>query len=540
MKKIGIGVDNFKDIRENDIYYIDKTKLIEKLLDDGSKVKLLARPRRFGKTLNMSMLKYFFDIEEKEENKKLFKDLYIEQSKYIEKQGSYPVIYLTLKSLKGLNWETSLRQLKEIMKVEYEKHRNVIDSLNEDEIIDYNRVLFNDKEVSLENSLKNLTRFLYKHYKRKVILLIDEYDIPLIEAYYNKYYEEASAFFKIFLGESLKTNEYLEMGVLTGIIRVIKTGIFSDLNNISVHTILDKDYSDCFGFTECEVEKALKDYNKLEEMPSVKEWYDGYRVDNIELYNPWSILNFLKAQEIKAYWVGTSSNGLIKASMQNSSESVREDFEILLNGGTIETDIYGTANLNEILGYKEIWELLLFSGYLTVAKKIDSRTYTLKIPNKEIRELFKDEFMDVNLGSRNLSKLLRNLLKVDMKRFEETLNLSLLEDTSYFDTGSESFYHGLMKGMLYGLEENYRVNSNKESGEGRYDLIIEPFNKSKRAFILEFKISENEIKLEENAINALEQIKKKRYETELRKNGIKDMTLVGVSFYGKKVKVKWE
>ena len=203
MKKIGIGVDNFKDIRENDIYYIDKTKLIEKLLDDGSKVKLLARPRRFGKTLNMSMLKYFFDIEEKEENKKLFKDLYIEQSKYIEKQGSYPVIYLTLKSLKGLNWETSLRQLKEIMKVEYEKHRNVIDSLNEDEIIDYNRVLFNDKEVSLENSLKNLTRFLYKHYKRKVILLIDEYDIPLIEAYYNKYYEEASAFFKIFLGKQM-------------------------------------------------------------------------------------------------------------------------------------------------------------------------------------------------------------------------------------------------------------------------------------------------------------------------------------------------
>ena len=540
MKSLAIGRDDFKHIIENDSYYIDKTKFIEEILKDASMVKLITRPRRFGKTLNMSTLKYFFDIEKKEENRKLFNNLYIEKSKYIEQQGQYPVIFLSLKSLKGNNWENTLKQIKEVINEEYEKHSYIIESLSDSEKLYYNKILYREKGVSYENSLKSLTNFLYKHYTKKVILLIDEYDIPLIEAFKNGYYEEASTFFKVFLGEALKTNQYLEMGVLTGIIKVIKTGIFSDLNNLTVYTILNKNYSDYFGFTEKEVEQVLKDYNIEEDMPAVKSWYDGYKIGDLELYNPWSILNFLHGRSLEPYWIGTSSNDLIKSAMANTSESVKDDFEILLNGGTVETDIVGTSDLRDLLGYKEIWEFLLFSGYLTIVERIEDDIYSLKIPNREIRYLFKKEFMDLSLGSSNFTKIMRALINGNIKGLEKKLNEVLRESTSYFDTGKESFYHGMIFGIFLYLEEKYYVTSNKESGFGRYDMMIEPKDKDSKGFIIEFKVSETEDNLEKRAKEALKQIKNRKYTTELRKKGIKDIVSIGIAFFEKKAKVVWE
>ena len=540
MKKLPIGIDDFKKLIEKNAYYIDKTKYIEKILDDISEVKLFIRPRRFGKTLNMLTLKYFFDIENKEENRKLFKNLYIEKSEYFKEQGQYPVIFISLKGLKEKTWENCFNEIKALISKLYNEFEFIKKVLNESELNIFDKIWLKKDDGEYTNALKNLTSFLYKYYKKEVILLIDEYDAPLINAYEYGYYDEAILFFKVFYGEALKTNLYLKTGIMTGIIRVIKAGIFSDLNNLKIYSILDKEYSDFFGFTQEEVKKALEDFNIEYELPEVKSWYDGYKFGNSEVYNPWSILNFLQHKELEAYWVKTSSNFLIKEALKNTNLDVKESLEDLFNGENVEEVITGNSDLSSLLSYHDIWELLLFSGYLTIDKKIDKKLYSLRLPNREIKELFKDEFIDISFGESQFIKTMESLKRNKLEDFEKNLQKILLNSTSYQDTKNEDFYHGLILGMTLYLDSQYYVTSNKESGLGRYDVTIEPKNKNNKGYILEFKVTKNEEDLEKEAKQAIEQIISKKYDVSLKERGIKDIIILGVAFCGKLVKVSYQ
>ena len=540
MKKLPIGIDDFKKLIEKNAYYIDKTEYIEKILDDISEVKLFIRPRRFGKTLNMLTLKYFFDIENKEENRKLFKNLYIEKSEYFKEQGQYPVIFISLKGLKEKTWENCFNEIKVLLRGLYEDFTFIRDTLSSSEQLEFDKIWLKKDDGEYTNALKNLTSFLYKYYKKEVILLIDEYDAPLINAYEYGYYDEAILFFKVFYGEALKTNLYLRTGIMTGIIRVIKAGIFSDLNNLKVYSILDKEYSDFFGFTQEEVKKALEDFKIEYELPDVKSWYDGYKFGNSEVYNPWSILNFLQHKELEAYWVKTSSNFLIKEALKNTNLDVKESLENLFNGENVEEVITGNSDLSSLLSYHDIWELLLFSGYLTINKKIDKKLYSLRLPNREIKELFKDEFIDISFGESQFIKTMESLKRNKLEDFEKNLQKILLNSTSYQDTKNEDFYHGLILGMTLYLDSQYYVTSNKESGLGRYDVTIEPKNKNNKGYILEFKVTKNEEDLEKEAKQAIEQIISKKYDISLKERGIKDIIILGVAFCGKLVKVSYK
>ena len=540
MKRLAIGIDDFRKIIKEDCYYVDKTKFIADVLQDASNVKLFTRPRRFGKTLNMSMLKYFFDVRESEENRELFNGLDIEKSKYIDEQGKYPTILISLKSIKYETWEESLEQLKSLISNLYNEFEYIRESLNESEIELFNDIWFKKENGEYANSLKNLTSFLYKYYKKEVILLIDEYDIPLITAHKYGYYDEIINFYKIFLGEALKTNQYLKMGVLTGIIRVIRTGIFSDLNNLKVYSILEKKYSDFFGFTEEEVKEALQFFDIEEELVNVKYWYDGYKFGDSELYNPWSIINFLDGRELKNYWVGTSENFLIKNILENSTSRTNEILEKLFNEEEVEEAITGTSDLSILMDSKEVWELLLFSGYLTVKEKIDEDIYSLKLPNMEIKKLFKKEFINVHFGISLFRKTMEALKSLKFNDFEKYFQEIMLKSTSNWDTSKEAFYHGLSLGMLSYLDNDYYVTSNFEAGFGRYDVVLEPKNKNNRAFILEFKVTDDENKLEKLSEEVIKQIEEKRYDINLKSRGIKEITFVGIAFYGKKLKVSYK
>ena len=540
MKRLAIGIDDFRKIIKEDCYYVDKTKFIEDVLQDASNVKLFTRPRRFGKTLNMSMLKYFFDVRESEENRELFNGLDIEKSKYIDEQGKYPTILISLKSIKYETWEESLEQLKSIISNLYNEFEYIRESLNESEIELFNDIWFKKENGEYANSLKNLTSFLYKYYKKEVILLIDEYDIPLITAHKYGYYDEIINFYKIFLGEALKTNQYLKMGVLTGIIRVIRTGIFSDLNNLKVYSILEKKYSDFFGFTEEEVKEALQFFDIEEELVNVKYWYDGYKFGDSELYNPWSIINFLDGRELKNYWVGTSENFLIKNILENSTSRTNEILDKLFNEEEVEEAITGTSDLSILMDSKEVWELLLFSGYLTVKEKLDDDIYSLKLPNMEVKKLFKKEFINVHFGISLFRKTMEALKNLNFNDFEKYFQEIMLKSTSNWDTSKEAFYHGLSLGMLSYLDNDYYVTSNFEAGFGRYDVVLEPKNRNDRAFILEFKVAEAENKLEKLSKEAIKQIEEKKYDINLKSKEIKEITSVGIAFYGKKLKVSYK
>lgn len=403
MKKgIGIGVEDFNEVIKENCYYIDKTKWIGEILEDKSKIKLFTRPRRFGKTLNMSMLKYFFNVENKEENKKLFSGLDIEKSEYMSEQGQYPVIFISLKSIKAKTWEEAIQEIRLLVLELFSEYKYLLEDLDEYDLPRFKKYLMGNADFSeLKNALLFLTRMLFQKYKKEVILLIDEYDSPLISAYEYHYYSDAIAFFKVFYGEALKTNQYLKMGVMTGIIRVIKAGIFSDLNNLRVYSILDRQYPDFFGFNGEEVEKALKDFDIEYKLSDVKLWYNGYKFGNSEVYNPWSILNFLKDGKLAPYWIDTSGNFLINQILKNTDSEIMETLEALFNGETVEENISGNSDLSSLLGQEEIWELLLFSGYLTINEKIGEDyedVYSLRLPNREVREFFRKKFIDVNFG----------------------------------------------------------------------------------------------------------------------------------------------
>lgn len=544
MKRLAIGVSDFKKIIEGDFYYFDKTKFIEEIIKDGSEVKLFARPRRFGKTLNMSMLKYFFDIENKEENKEIFKNLYIEKTEAFKEQGQYPVIFLSLKDLKALTWEQMEKAIKSTISRLFSEYKYLLNDLDKFDTLTFENILLKNTELEdLKEALKFLTRILYEKYNKKVVVLIDEYDSPLVSAYINGYYEKAKDFFKTFYSTVLKDNSYLQMGVLTGIIRVIKAGIFSDLNNLRTYTILSEMYTNSYGLTEEEVVKSLKDYGIEQEISNVKDWYDGYKFGDSEVYNPWSILNFLDFKELRAYWVDTSGNDLIKDVLKNITKNTIEALERLFNGEGLKQNISGTSDLSKLLSEDELWELMLFSGYLTVEEKIDHKNYILRLPNKEIKELFRDTFLEKYFGrGSKLLYLMEALTENRIDKYEERLQEILLTSVSYNDTkkGNEAFYHGLIMGMGLYLEGEYITKSNIESGLGRYDFVIEPKNKAKRAYIMEFKATDNIEKLEEVSKEALEQIENKKYDVSLKQNGVKDITYMGIAFCGKQIKISYK
>ena len=544
MKRIGIGLSDFKELIEEDFYYFDKTKFIDEIVKDGAKVKLFARPRRFGKTLNMSMLKYFFDIKEGQENRKLFKDLYIEKTESFREQGQYPVIFLSLKDLKATTWEIMEKDIKLTVSRLFLDHRYLLNDLDKFDTITFENIIMKNTNIEdLKEALKFLTENLYKKYNQKVVVLIDEYDSPLVSAYINGYYNKAKNFFKTFYSTVLKDNSYLQMGVLTGIIRVIKAGIFSDLNNLSTYTILSDVYTDSYGLTEEEVEKSLKDYGIEAEISKVKDWYDGYKFGDSEVYNPWSIINFLRFKELRAYWVDTSENDLINDVLKQITKDTIRALERLFDGEGLRQNISGTSDLSKLLDENELWELLLFSGYLTIEEKVDQKNYILRLPNKEVKELFKDSFLEKYFGRGNkLSDLMEALTENRIEDYEESLQEILLTSVSYNDTkkGNEAFYHGLIMGMGLYLEGEYITKSNIESGLGRYDFLIEPKNKSKRAFIMEFKSTDSVEKLEEVSKEALKQIEGKKYDISLKQNGVKEITYIGIAFCGKEIKISFK
>ena len=534
------GISDFKTLIENNYYYVDKTPFIREVGKNIGKSLLFTRPRRFGKTLNMSMLKYFFDVRDGEKNRKLFKGLEIENSPYFKEQGKYPVIFISMKDIKGLTWEESLRKIKELIKDLYSDFIFLRESLDFIKQKDFDKIALMEDDGNFEKSLKYLATFLKEYYNQKVIVLIDEYDTPLISAYRYGYYNEAKNFFSNLYGSVLKDNTSLQVGIITGIIRVIKAGIFSDLNNLSEHSILDREYDEYFGFLEEDVEKALKYYEMDCKLDEVHSWYNGYTFGDVKVYNPWSILKFLSKKEFASYWINTSENFLIKNILKEANKKTFEKLNNLLFGKKVEEEITGKATLQEILEAHDLWELLLFSGYLTIDKKIDKNLYSIKIPNNEVKDFFGDSFIEISFGTNlTFKNLIENLLDNEIEEFEENLQEILLKYMSFYDISSiEKVYHSFILGLMIHLEGKYYIKSNGEGGLGRYDIAIEPLNKNLRGFILEFKVADSEENLEKKVEEALEQIKDKKYYVSLEERGIKDITFVGMAFYKKLVNIK--
>lgn len=546
-KRIPLGKSDFKEIIEGNYYYCDKTKLIEDILDKGFEVNLFTRPRRFGKTLNMSTLKYFFDVRNAEENRKLFKDLYIEKSGYFDKQGQYPVIFISFKDLSANNWKAMTINIKEAIRKLFNEHSYLFEDLIEIKKEVFEKILRKTLDIEeLKNILQFLTEILYEKYNKKVVVLIDEYDTPLISAYTEGYYKEAIPFFKTLYSSVLKDNKYLELGIMTGILQVAKEGIFSGFNNIKVYNILGDNYSSYFGLVQEEVEKALVDFELEDNIEDVKTWYDGYRFGNTEIYNPWSILYYLDERQLGAYWVNTSSNDLIIKLLKQSGNDVFKELKILFSDGMIEKSINKNFNFNEMNNSKGLWELFVFSGYLKLEKKvnkdINDDLYLLKIPNLEVKTFFHRSFIESFLDSMDtFREMLNALKKKDEEIFTERLQTIFNVSISYYDVGKEEkYYHNILLGMILSLQKEYDITSNRESGSGRYDIVLEPKDRNKTAFVLEFKVGDNEEELEKLSQVAIEQIEKKEYASSMKAKGINDILAVGIAFYKKKIRVKFE
>ena len=542
MKKgIGVGIEDFKKIIEEDCYYFDKTNYIEELLKDRTEIKLFTRPRRFGKTLNMTTLKYFFDVKNAKENRKLFKDLYIEKSEYFKEQGQYPVIFITMKDLKKNTWEQMNFAAKSLISNLYNEFEYIREKLNEKDLIEFEKIWFKKEDGDYDNSLRLLSEYLYNYYQKKVVLLIDEYDNPLIVANQNGYYKEAINFYRNLYSSALKTNSNLKMGVLTGIVQVAKEGIFSGLNNVITYNILENDFETFFGLSEEEVENSLKYFELEYEIEEVKKWYDGYKFGNSEVYNPWSIINYLRTKELQAYWVNTSDNALIYDSLKNSTVDVFNNLQTLFEGKEIKKEISPFFTFEELSKFDGIWQLMVYNGYLKINEKLSNDEYMIKIPNYEIQTFFKKGFIDKFLVSGNyFNPMMDALLDGDIEEFERRLQNIFLVNTSFYDLKGEKVYHSLFLGMLIWLRDKYEVKSNGERGHGRYDAMLIPLDKIKPAYIFEFKVSKTIKGLTAKAEEALEQIKEKQYEAGLKEKGISKIYKIGIAFKGKNVKVKYE
>lgn len=543
---IPIGIDDFGKLREEDYSYVDKSRFIEEVISNRAEVLRITRPRRFGKTLNMSMLAHFFD--NRADNRHLFKGLQIESRPCFEEIGTRPVIFLSFKELKTRDYQTFLMRFREMMARLYIEHEYLLENLSEFEKDPY-RLIAAEKaeEGSLMGALLRLTRHLEKHHGKKVVMLIDEYDSPIDEAYQEGFYESLITFMRGTLGSALKSNTSLHKAVLTGILRISKESIFSDLNHVEVHTVLSSGFVDYFGFTEKETLALLERANRQEQMDEVRRWYNGYQLRDTVIYNPWSLLNFLKQNgELKPYWVNTSDNNLIHALLTGAHVSIQETLEELINGGTVTSPIYAQTTLRD-LDEEALWSLLLFSGYLTVDGHIrqgDEDLYKLRIPNQEVRHLYKNvfhRFVIKRMGRSDLIKMLNALTQAEIETFEHYFQRLVSETLSYYDTAGdapERVYHAFVLGLLANLDYRYHVRSNRESGFGRYDLMMIPKDKSERGVIMEFKLTKDKSKLDEKVQAALDQIKAHNYAAELHAQGIVSVTELGIAFCGKQVMVR--
>jgi hypothetical protein len=540
-RPLPIGISDFKTVIEENYYYADKTDMIGDILDDRAMVTLFTRPRRFGKTLNMSMMKYFFGIENTEENKKLFDGLAISNKEYMKEQGQYPVIFISFRNIEEENWEDCYFEIKNIISRTYNEFEFLRGTLNQSELAEFDSIWLKKEKADWKGSLKNLTRYLYKYYDRKkVVVLIDEYDTPIIQSYQEKYYKKLISFFKRFYGDVMKDNEYLQFGIMTGILRIAKEGIFSGLNNLKVNTIFSEKYSEYYGLTEEEVLEAVKYYDMEYEMQDIRKWYDGYQFGKSEVYNPWSIINFLNERELKAYWIGVSGNSMINDLLSKGDRHIVENLEKLFN----EEIIYKVVR--DYTEYKfdssDIWELFLYSGYLTIAGEKQGEEYPLRLPNKEIQSFFRKIFIEKFIGNYDkFLHIIRNLKDGKIEEFAEGLEEEILSSLSYFDTGrDEKYYKIFLIGIFITLSNDYIRLSERETGTGRADLILEPKNKENPAYIFEFKVAEDEKELENYAVEGFYQIKEKQYDVELKNRGINEIIYVGLAFHRKELKMKYE
>ena len=476
-KAVPVGVENFERIIKDGYYYVDKSLLIEEMLENRIPVTLFTRPRRFGKTLNMSMIKYFFDVKNKDENKTLFENLKISDSKYMSEQGKYPVIFISLKDLKADTWEMCRLEIKKVISKLYREFQYITDKMDEDDKEIYNSIKNRKNDIDLNTSLELLSDFLCEYYGKKVIVLIDEYDSPIINAFDKGYYNEVIEFFQVFYSSALKTNDSLKYGILTGITRIIKEGIFSGLNNLYVNTVLSKNYAEYFGLLENEVIEMLDYFNMKYKIEEVRSWYNGYLFGNEQIYNPWSIVNYLREKEIKSYWANVSGNMLLGNMLDNVGESVYTDLKKFTDGESIEKYISDGTTIKSLLNNDdEIWQLLLYSGYLTKdekQKEIDvtseyTDVYNLRIPNKEIRKYFGNMFLNRFFGTEvKTNILIKALENGDIKKFEETLGEIMINMLSHFDLDKEmeKIYQVFMIGLVGFLMGKYEIISNDENIE---------------------------------------------------------------------------
>ncbi|WP_238917733.1 AAA family ATPase [Clostridium sp. YIM B02555] len=556
MKKIiQIGTSDFKELIEGNNYFVDKSLLIKEFLENGAKIILTPRPRRFGKTLNLSMIKYFFDIRSKEETKDLFNGLKIENEKEIMKrQWQYPVVFISFKGIKYNNFEHAIMAMGMLMSDVYKEYRYLMESniFKEDEKRDFDKIINREADlVLLTASIKNLTYYLYKYYNKKVILLIDEYDVPIQESYMRDYYDNMISLIRNMLSDVLKDNIYLEKAMVTGILRVAKESIFSGLNNLQVNTILGYDFNEKFGFTEEEIEELLNYYNSMDDIENIKKWYNGYVFGGETIYNPWSVLNYLikKREGFMPYWINSSSNDLIKKLLLKGDNNMKLELEELMEGKSISKVIDDNIVMAEVEDSNEnIWSFLLMSGYLKAIKTENIEgvlNCELKIPNQEVlifyNNLIKKWFSET-ITNQKYELMLETLISGNIKIFEGIFKEFVINNLSYFDISGkepERVYHAFVLGMLISLSNDYEVKSNKESGYGRYDVMIIPSDTSKIGVIIEFKKIDYFLDdtIEEATIAALKQIEDKKYEAELLQKGVNHIIKLAIVFKGKEIKV---
>ena len=553
MKKIALGESDFKSIIDNNEYFIDKTLLIKEFLDDSSRIVLIPRPRRFGKTLNLSMIRYF--VEKCDEDRRyLFNNLLIEKEKDIMKrQGIYPTIYLTFKDEKHDDFNILVKRLNYYLIDIYNQFKHIYDYLKDESDKNFFRKIQSGKasKDDIEIALRKLSNYLYDYYGEKVIVLIDEYDTPIQHSYFSGIYDETIGFMRNFLSNTLKDNIYLEKAMLTGILRVARESIFSGLNNLKVNTILKNAYCDKFGFTDIEIEKVLNDFNVVEQREEFKKWYNGYIFGNTVIYNPWSVLCYLDDRDsgFMPYWVNTSENKIIKTILSKGSEALKKSFEELLRGNAIEAVIDENIIMADIEANEDnIWSFLLMAGYLKVVGKRREDIeiyYSLKIPNLEVKYMYEKiirDWQSEGYIASEYNEMLKALVNFDYEVFEEIFVDYVEKSLSYFDVSGEEpekVYHSFVLGMLVSLNKSHYVLSNRESGYGRYDVMVIPKDIAKPGIIIEFKRARktNKKTIEELIEEARKQIEDKKYETELLNRGITNIKKIVIVFKGKEVYV---